>query len=439
VISLLTQLQVLNFILKSGDSTLITIKGLTSDYFPQLRQEFNFIYNHFKQYNQIPDLATFLNNFPEFEVIEVNESVDYLLSELTREKKENLSVKSINEAIKLLKSGKTDEGIQYLTNSLNEIGSNKQMEAIDILSDISRYDSYIDKCNNIQKYYVSTGFKELDEIIGGWDRKEEYATIQARSGIGKTWVMIKSITAAVERGLTVGVFEGEMSVDKIGYRFDTLMSHLSNGKLIHGNIDIAVNYKNYLDELKDNHKGKLYVLTRDMIDGKCGVNALRGFVDKYNLDILFIDQHSLLDDDRGGKTTWDRATNISRDIKILQVTKHIPIITISQQNRSAIEEGKFAGTENVSNSDRIAQDSTVILSLSQNENVMTVYITKSRDGGSFKKIKYAINLDKGTFEYIPEEEDASGSEGEQKVAELQNRYSQGPSYDEANGLGDNVF
>jgi replicative DNA helicase len=404
---MLTQLQVLNIILSSGDISIITTRGLTVDYFPQFKNEFNFIYNHYKQYNQTPDITTFLKSFPDFEVIEVKESIDYLVSELYREKNEVFLADTFNKIKDLLMKDKTDEAMNLLSSAANVASSNKHLDAVNILEDISRYDEYVDKCNDFSRYYVSTGFKELDQIIGGWDRKEEYATISARSGVGKSWVLLKSITASIERGLNVGLFSGEMSVNKVGYRFDTLMSHLSNGRLMHGNADISVDYKKYLDDLKENHKGSLYVLTRDRIDGKATVDALRGFIEKYNLDILFIDQHSLLDSSGNERNSFEKAANISKEIKILQTIKHIPIITVSQQNRSSIEEGKFAGTENIANSDRIAQDSTVILFLSQKDDIMTIYIGKSRDGGTGRALNYTVNFDKGIWEYSPSEDEVS--------------------------------
>ena len=420
---MLTQLQFINWLLKNKDASIISTKGLTLDHFPQFRKEFNFILNHIKLYNQVPDTETFLKSFPEFEVIEVNESVEYLVNELYRGKNEAFLASTFNKVRDLLMAGKTEDAMTLFSNAASTASSGKHLEAVDILSDTSRYDAYLDKCNNFNKYYVSTGFKELDLILGGWDRNEEYATIAARSGVGKTWLLLKCITAAVQRGLTVGLFSGEMSVNKVGYRFDTLMSHISNGMLIHGNLSASNNYKNYLDNLKNNHEGKLYVLTRDMIDGKAGVNALRGFVEKYNLDILFIDQHSLLDDDYNAKQPFERAANISKGIKILQVTKHIPIITVSQQNRNAIEEGKYAGTENISRSDRISQDSTVILFLSQKDNIMTINIAKSRDGGTGAVLKYAVDLDKGKFEYIPEGNELVTPDGQiVNVENIESRY-----------------
>lgn len=404
---MLVQLQILNLILSSHDFSFVIQNNLTVDYFPNLKSEFNYIYNHFKKYGQTPDLETFLKSFPEFEVIEVNESKDYLLSELYREKNESFLATTFNKVRDLLMAGKTDDAMNLFSSAAQLSSANKHLDAVDILSDISRYDAYLDKCNDFNKYYISTGFKELDDIIGGWDRNEELAVIAARSGIGKSWLLLKFVVAAVQKGLKVGLFSGEMSVNKVGYRFDTLMSHISNGKLIHGNIEAANQYKVYLDNLKTNHSGNLFIMTRDMVDGKCGVNALRNFVEKYDLDILFIDQLSLVDDDHNARQQFERAANVSKDLKILQVTKHIPIISVSQQNRTAVEEGSFAGTENIAQSDRIAQDATLILFLTYKDNILTVSIGKARDGGTNTVLKYAVDLDHGKYDYIKEDESDS--------------------------------
>ena len=102
---MLTQLQVLNIILSTGNLSIILDNGLTADYFPNFRNEFNFIYLHYKNYNQVPDLATFLKSFPDFEVLQVNESIDYLLDELYREKNENFLASTFNKIRDLLLKG----------------------------------------------------------------------------------------------------------------------------------------------------------------------------------------------------------------------------------------------------------------------------------------------------------------------------------------------
>ena len=402
---MLVQLQMLNLILSSKNFRLILDNGLTVDYFPNFRNEFNFIYNHFKTYNQVPDLETFIKVFPDFEVLQVDESVDYIIEELFRGKNENFLADTFNKIRDLLINGKTDEAMSLLSKSANEASESKHMDAVDILSDTSRYEEYLDKCSNLSNYYVSTGFKELDDILGGWDRKNEYSTIIARSGQGKSWCLLKSVVAAANRGLRVGLYSGEIELNKVSYRIDTLMSHISNTKIIRGNIDVGLQYKNYLENLKDNHKGNIFVLTPDMINEDPTVDTLISFVEKYSLDILFIDQQTLLTDRNKARTSFEKAANISKDIKMLQVRKHIPIITVTQQNRTSVEENSFAGTEHIGQSDRIGQDSTTIIGVSQKDGIMTLHIVKARDGGTGKTLNYSIDLDTGMFEYIKEEEE----------------------------------
>ena len=78
-------------------------------------------------------------------------------------------------------------------------------------------------------------------------------------------------------------------------------------------------------------------------------------------------------------------------------------ISVSQQNRTKVEEGEYAGTENISQSDRIAQDATLILFLTQKDDILTISIGKSRDGGTGQVFKYNIDLDKGRYNYIRED------------------------------------
>ena len=301
------------------------------------------------------------------------------------------------------------------TNAASDIVKSNHIETVDILRNTSRYDDYVEKCNDFDKYYVRTGFKELDDLIGGWDRNEELATIVARPGVGKSWVLQKIAVAAAEQGLNVGLYSGEMSENKVGFRVDTLISHLSNSGIMKGKSEIQTEYKKYMEELPNKFKGSIKVLTPAMINGVAGVTALRAFVEKEHLDILCIDQHSLLDDDRKARNPVEKAANISRDLKNLQVIKGIPIIAVSQQNRDSVDNGLT--TAHVSQSDRIAQDSTILIFIQQKDHVLTLNLVKSRDSGNGAKLQYAIDLDRGIFEYIADSQNEEQSEALRKEYE----------------------
>lgn len=774
------QLQFINKLLSSKDSTLITLNNLTDEFFSDYKAEFNFIKSHLQQYGKIPDEVTFLNSFPDFELFKVEESDKYLLDTLYEDRNKRLLAKTFNKIRDALNSGNTEKAMQIYSESSEELVTAKHLESVDIFKDLSRYDAYVERSQDYGKFYVKTGFPELDEVIGGWDRREEYATIMARTNRGKclakgskilmgdgtikkvedvrpgdkvqslnrvntvltlhkgkskgykiipnvgnpfiisenhiltllrrkgvwdkvrkmsttrheydlvdisieeylklskhqkkqlslyrpgvdyetkeqnipayilglwlgdgtsnrveltsmdeelikvwsdwalslnltcrkskdtfipskerlskahsfeitagkinsgkeniaqklfrehnlfnnkhiplnyltgdkeqrlqllagildtdgyyngngyeltlsnenliqqvaqlarglgfrvatvrkhlikqfveysvniygphlndipvilarkkakiptanmlqrelnltgfkveevpeveyygfmadgdhrylladntlthnTWILLKTAIAAAQQGLTVGLYSGEMSENKVGYRIDTLLSHISNTKITHGNVGIQVDYKRFLENLSTSVKGTIKVLTPAMINGIAGVNALRSFIEKDHLDMLCIDQHSLLEDDRGARNPVERAANISKDLKNLQVLTKIPIITVSQQNREDTEE-KGIDTRNIAQSDRIGQDSTVVIAIDRKDDVMILTLVKSRDSAVGSTLKYNVNLDTGTFTFIPSEEDATkGTHCE----ELKNEYEySGDSYEE---------
>lgn len=407
------QLQFLNYLLKTKDSSILLVNNLNEDFFSDYKNEYNFIINHLREYGNIPDSITFLNNFPSFDIIEVSESPDFLIDKLYEDKNTRVLASIFNKIKKYLMEGDIDKAMELYTSSTDVVLKAKHIDAVDILTNTDRYEAYLQRCENFDKFYVKTGFKELDEIIGGWDREEELATIVARSNQGKSWILFKCAVAAVEQGLNVGIYSGEMSERKVGYRIDTLISNISNSSITKGDRQIQNEYKKHLDSLPSKYKGCLKVLTPNMIDGPAGVTSLRAFIEKENLDILFIDQHSLLEDDRHAKNPVEKASNISRDLKNLQVIKKVPIISVSQQNRNSTENG--VGLEHVAQSDRIAQDSTIVIFFEQKDGIMTMHLIKSRDSVNMKDLKYSIDLNKGLFIYIPEEDNAIDGQGVQDL------------------------
>jgi len=398
------QLQVLNKLLDTGDSSLILVNNIDKTFFSDYQNEFEFIKNHLDTYGNIPDMDTFLSKFPDFDVIKVSETNDYLIDSLYEDKNKRSLIRVFKNVRELLSDGNTEDAMQLYINAADNIVRAKHIDSVDILKDTEeRYDRYLEVSQDYKKHRIRTGFKELDDMIGGWDRHEELATIAARTNQGKSWILLKVAIAGAEQGLKVGIYSGEMSVSKVGYRIDTLISNISNSGMVRGYREIQNQYKKYLDELPNRFSGSIKVLTPDKIGGPAGVTALRAFIEKEGLDMLCIDQHSLLEDDRHGRTPIEKASNISKDLKNLQVLKQIPIIAVSQLNRTKQEEG-VVDSSMIAQSDRIGQDSTIMLFFEQKDGIMTMYLVKSRDSVNMKHIKYAINLDKGIFQYIPEED-----------------------------------
>lgn len=400
------QLLCLNYILDKKDKAFIIDNNLDESFFSDYKEEFKFIKSHLNKYGYVPDVATTLSTFNDFQVVKVNEKPSYLLNELYRDRSKREMAYAFNKIATLVNEDKIEDAETIVSNLQNKLAKQKNIKSLDLIDDTSRYSDYVERCNDYKNFYVTTGFKELDEIIGGWDRKEEIAIISGRLGTGKSWLLLRCAVAAAQAGLRVGIYSGEMGATKVGYRVDTLLSHISNTGMTHGSVSIQNDYKMFLDSIKDTVKGTIKVLTPKDIGGYATVSTLGAFIDRDNLDMLCIDQFSLMDDEQKGRTERENLANISKSLLNLQHQKRIPIIEVAQQNRGEVVEGQE--TKNIGGSDRPGQDATTVLMFEQKDNVLTIKIAKSRDNTGFAKLRYAINLDKGVFTYLPNEEDALG-------------------------------
>lgn len=408
---MLSQSLVLNKILQSKDLSLITINGLDDRYFFNYKAEFNFIKNHYETYKQVPDKVVFSNVFPNFEFIDVNEPNSYLLEQLFKDYNTSYIASNFNTVKKLVESGQEDAAFKAYKSGIENLHTGTVMTCTNLIEDRSRYDRYLERTSDQTKYYLSTSFPELDQVLGGIDRENENMVIIARTGVGKTQLLLKMAASASAHGLTVGIYEGEMTADKVGYRIDTYLGHIRNSSINRGDIYIQKEYKQYIDSLPVSNYGPIKVLTPDDVPGDTvTVETLRTFIEQEKLDVLFVDQYDLLDDTSNSKVESERVGNIAKAIKRLQSSKHIPIISVSQMNRTKNDDGSQDTTQ-VAGSDKIGRYATIIIALEQKLNEannsiqFTLNIIKARDGGDHNKLTYTADFNTGVFSYIPNEKD----------------------------------
>lgn len=403
---MIVQNQMLNYVLSSKDFSILSENSIGEEYFSDCLTQYRFIRDHYDTYGVVPDIYTFLDKFSNWDVLEVRESPQFLIDEIHEDRKQRVLASAFNKVRDALNNGDVKKAEELYLKSFDTFSSSSGIKATDIYQDTGRYNEYVERMTNIDQYYVSTGISELDAIIGGFDRRNEIGLIVARTGVGKSWMLDLMARASAEQGLTVGIYSGEMDKNKVAYRIDTLNSHLSNYSMTHGREDIQNEYKRYIDELPNKYKGTIKILEASELGDFASVHDLGAFIDKYKLDILFVDQLSLLKDLSRAKDPTVMAANISKALKKLQVTKKIPIISACQQNRTSTADG--VGSEHVSESDRRAQDASFILFVEQKDNLLTLNLNKARDSYDKKKLTYAYDYDKGIFEYMPTEKDALG-------------------------------
>ncbi len=401
------ELQVINKILLDGDLNFIRKNNITNDYFINFKTEFNFILNYYKKYGTVPTKETFIDNFPEFEFSSVRENEDYLRDKFKEEYLYNKSLPVLQKVSDLLKEN-SFEAFNYLKGKLPELMLGLDTEAVDLIKQADlRKDSLNNRAVLEDKNSIKTGLKELDDTLFGWMHGEELVTVFARTGEGKTWLLVWFLVNAWKQGYRVGMYSGEMSSERIGYRFDTILKHFSNNDLIKGTIINLNEYNNYINDLKNSDEKPFYIITPYDLGGRATVSQLESFIDTYHLDILGIDQYSLMKDERASRRndTREELEHISSDLFELSIRKKIPIIALSQANRTGVRSEKDKGTpeiESIYGSDAIAQNSTKIISFRQKGTGIELSIKKNRDGRVGDTFTYSWDLDKGYIIFIDE-------------------------------------
>ena len=180
------QNQVISKILESKDFSIIEDNQLDSTYFRGYEKEFEFIANHFKKYQSVPDKETFLERFKDFVMVDVKESNSYLVDRIREEKMFTDLLPDLQKVNTLLEEGDTTKAVDLLQSKLKTMTINYNLGGTDIIANATtRFDDFIDRKTNRSAHYFESGFKELDEIIHGIQRGEEFMVLFARTNQGK--------------------------------------------------------------------------------------------------------------------------------------------------------------------------------------------------------------------------------------------------------------
>lgn len=395
-------LQVLNKILKEKSIDFINNNNLDIDYFKDYEDEYKFITEHYKEYGNIPDTATFVEKFPDFELVEVQESDKYLIDKLNEEYLFNKSLPTVQKIVDLMNVD-SNKAIEYMFSATKELQPKYSMGGINIIQQAQdRYNEFVERKDNQDEWFFTTGFPELDDVIHGIQRTEEYFVIFARTNQGKSWVLEKICTHIWEIGFNVGYISPEMTASSIGYRFDTLHKNFSNKDLMWGNNNVNVDeYKNYIDKLSE-HTNSFIVATPQDLGNKMTVSTIRNFVKQNKLDLIAIDGITYMTDERysRGDNKTTSLTHISEDLMSLSIELGVPVLVVVQANRSGVtdDEDSLPELESIRDSDGISHNASKVISLKQsNDGVLTLQVKKQRNGRVGDKIQYMWTADKGEF------------------------------------------
>ena len=118
----------MNYLLSKKDTSIILLNNITKDFFSDYQLEYEFVKEHIDKYGNVPDMESFLSKFPDFDVLQVTESPNYLIDELYNDKNKRSLAKTFNKVRDLLNEDKTEEALSLYTTAAQDLSTAVHME-----------------------------------------------------------------------------------------------------------------------------------------------------------------------------------------------------------------------------------------------------------------------------------------------------------------------
>ena len=264
-----------------------------------------------------------------------------------------------------------------------------------------------------QKFSVPTGFYELDEMLGGF-QKSDLVIIAARPSMGKTaFALTLARNAAIEHKIPVGIFSLEMSTMQLIIRMlcaeGRLNAHLvrtgklpsSEGVKLSKNAHKLIESPIYVDDTP----------AQTVLEIRAKARRLK--VEK-NIGMVIIDYLQLMQGPAKVESREREISHISRSLKSLAKELNIPVLALAQLNRAVeTRTDKRPQLSDLRESGSIEQDADVVIFLNRPEyygmkndpdgnsweGVAEVIVGKQRNG-PIGEIKLAFIKEYARFENL---------------------------------------
>lgn len=253
----------------------------------------------------------------------------------------------------------------------NEIQVNT--EVADENAELREIPSLVEKAHNTENSRILTN-TPLDHFL--FFEKKEVNTIIAETGLGKTAFVLDLALRLTNNGYNGIFFSCEMDLVKLGHRIiaNQLQVPLTliQNKKTYEKIVEREDIKKEIKKIEERKNLKLY-------NGTFTISKIESYIKKFKLtqdiDFIVIDYLQLLnldlDDERGGGTTYEKTSKISKRLKQIARDYNISVFCISQLSRAYqsrkenLKKGeKFClNVADIKDSSQVEMDATVIIGL----------------------------------------------------------------------------
>lgn len=177
---------------------------------------------------------------------------------------------------------------------------------------------------------LSTGFKMLDSVTGGFQKGQLY-TVAVRPGMGKTAFLLSiANNLAIKQNHSVGIFSSERSSQKITHRLIESETGMSLEKLRKGTMK-ASERDHMLSLVSSIAKAKIFLDDTPVLSAEELVKKSMQLKQVHNVDLIIIDYLELLSTSiTDTDSRPEQLAKIVRVIKNIALELDLPVLLFSQ-------------------------------------------------------------------------------------------------------------
>jgi len=288
------------------------------------------------------------------------------------------------------KSLEAGDGEELLANAQAELGRISQRRVTDDPDLPAILDEALERTapENRDRYYLPTGFRDLDGLLDGGFKREQLVVVAASTSNGKSALSLNIATNIAKAGLPALFFSAEMTTGELGDR------------LLYGEAGVSLKRQRFLDA---EEKNKLMAAANRLREMKLAIRRRPGFrpldvraeaqklrAEWGGLSLIVADYVNRMRPDNNREQTREReVASISGELKLIAGELGCAVIACAQFNRQFNYRDDEPRLSDLKESSAIEQDADIAVLIHQpdpdDETEKRIIVAKNRSGakGSF--------------------------------------------------------
>jgi replicative DNA helicase len=340
-------------------------RKITADYFfdPSANLVFKYLLEYYANpsYGETPSMEVFSHEFPDFELVEIDDSAAALCDKL-RERKLYSDIAATLQEVADVTRGSPLDGLETLLAHVSRLSVNHHIDESTTIASLA------DSLRN-QYFHMKENPTGLIGLPYPWPALNK-ATLGAKGGqlifwyarpkTGKTWHLLEMLRFWYKLGHRILLLSQELTPDEIAGRFAALVACVDYDTFLRGKLS-KEDEDRLFEVLEAFESDPPFVIDRLANVGEAAITELAAKCDEHKPRIVAVDGVYFLGND------WKELTLVTRGLKNIARTKDVIMLGTTQSNRASDKNGEGADARDVAFGDAFFQDCDLLVKMIRTE------------------------------------------------------------------------